>query len=181
MDETIIKALQERTDAKLRYAGVHLDELEAMPSRRGDDFERAHQESFLYHLLGVRDAFLAELNVYYGINLPASGLSLGKLRDELQALGRSSPEIAELFNLESESGSWFKRAKDMRDHSTHIVGVRRTFHVGGECDGEVWLHEPGSGKPVQRDYVCEFRDWCLRMGELIEKLRTAALRNAGWL
>ena len=53
MDKTVIKALQERTGAKLRYAGVHLDELEAMPSRRGDNFERAHQESFLYHLLGV--------------------------------------------------------------------------------------------------------------------------------
>ena len=53
-----------RTDAKLRYAKLILDELSNDPERgRGQDFERAHQEAFLFQLAGVVDAFLQELNV----------------------------------------------------------------------------------------------------------------------
>jgi hypothetical protein len=66
LDKTA-KSLQARTDAKLRYAKIHLDELAALPIRNGGDFDRAHQESFLFHLFGARDAFLAELNHYYAI------------------------------------------------------------------------------------------------------------------
>jgi hypothetical protein len=48
---------QERTDAKLRYATVHLDELKARSEPwNGDDWERAHYESFFFHLFGARDA-----------------------------------------------------------------------------------------------------------------------------
>ena len=137
MEDTVIRALQDRTDAKLRYAAVHLDELSAMPSRRGDDFDRAHQESFLYHLLGVGDAFLAELNAYYEGGLPGTGVTPGKLREALGQKNRSSPEIGELFGLEKDPGSWLDQAKEMRDHSTHVAGVPRTFHVGGEDDGVV--------------------------------------------
>ena len=174
-----IKNLHERTDAKLRYACVHLNELESMISRCGDDFERAHTESFLYHLLGVRDAFLAELNIYYEANLPNSDVTPGNLRNSLKNKGQFSPELAELHQLENDKGSWFCQAKNMRDHSTHNVGVRRNFHVGGEYHGKVWLHEPESGELIQHDYICEFRDWYMRMYDLIEKLRTSALRKAG--
>jgi hypothetical protein len=83
--DNIGKSLQARTDAKLRYAKIHLDELAALPIRNGDDFDRAHQESFLFHLFGVRDAFLAELNHYYRCGLPQHDLTVGKLRNVLKA------------------------------------------------------------------------------------------------
>lgn len=111
MEDKAIKALQDRTDAKLRYAAIHLNELKAMPSRRGNDFDRAHQESFLYHLLGVRDAFLAELNIYYEAGLPGSGVTLGKLREALAQTNRLSPEIGELYTLETDQGGWLSQAK----------------------------------------------------------------------
>ena len=181
MEETAIKALQDRTDAKLRYAAVHLHELNAMPSRRGDDFDRADQESFLYHLLGVRDAFLVELNAYYEGGLPGSGVTLGKLREALERTNRSSPEVGELFTLEKDPESWLNQAKEMRDHSTHVAGVPRTFHAGGEDDGVVWLRNPRTNQPVERDFVLEFEAWHASMGELIERLRTSSLRNTGRL
>ena len=174
-------APQARTDLKLRFAGIHLDELEAMPNRRGDDFERAHAESFLYHLLGVRDAFLAELNICYRAGLPPSHVTPGTLRRALEAAGLHSPELAELFILQNDPGSWFNLAKGMRDHSTHNMGVPRMFHVGGPHDGETWLHQPDSGDVVPRDYVDEFREWYVRMGELVKRLRATARNNSAWL
>lgn len=179
MEEVAIKALQDRTDAKLRYAAVHLDELDAMPSRRGDDFDRAHQESFLYHLLGARDAFLAELNAYYECGLRVDRITLGKLREALGRMNRSSVESSELFKLEEDPGSWLNHAKGMRDHSTHVAGVPRTFHVGGETDGEVWLRDPKTNQSVGRDFVLEFKDWHARMAELIRRMRASALINMG--
>lgn len=47
MDEKT-KSLQARTDAELRYAKIHLDELASLASLSGDDFDRAHQESFCF-------------------------------------------------------------------------------------------------------------------------------------
>lgn len=177
MEDTAIKARQDRTDAKLRYAGVHLNELKSLPSRGGNDFDRAHQESFLYQLLGVRDAFLAELDAYYRAGLSGSGVTLGKLRDALTRTNRSSPELGELYTLETTPGSWLAQAKDMRDHSTHVASVPRTFHVGGEDDGVVWLQNPRTNEVVDRDFVLEFQAWHALMAELIERLRTSALAN----
>jgi hypothetical protein len=177
MDDQVLRGLQDRTNAKLRYANVHLDELKSMPSRSGDDFDRAHQESFLYHLLGVRDAFLAELNSYYECGLSGSAVTLGKLKDALARMNRSSPEVAALYKLETDPGGWLSQAKEMRDHSTHVAGVPRTFHVGGEDDGVVWLQNPRTKEAVKRDFVLEFQSWYAGMVELIERLRTSAIEN----
>lgn len=61
-EEQTINIKQERTDAKLRYAALHLDELKSKDTGGGDDFARAHQESFLFHLIGAKESFLLELN-----------------------------------------------------------------------------------------------------------------------
>lgn len=54
MDEKTLQNLRARADAKLRYAEIHLDELKAIDRLGGSEFDRAHQESFLFHLLGPR-------------------------------------------------------------------------------------------------------------------------------
>ena len=41
MEQKIMDNLQARTEAKLRCAEVHLVEIEQMPRRNGDDFDRA--------------------------------------------------------------------------------------------------------------------------------------------
>jgi hypothetical protein len=182
--DNIGKSLQARTDAKLRYAKIHLDELAALAVRSGDDFDRAHQESFLFHLFGARDAFLAELNHYYACGLPQDHLSVGKLRESLQGRGLKSPELAELYKLEQTDGSWFQYTKDLRDHSTHVQGVPRAFflHVGVEVDPEVgrevWLKNPRTQRLIERDFVDQFREWHVEMNVLILRLRESALKSA---
>ena len=83
-----VENARHRTDSKLRFAKVHLTELEECPTKgHGHDFERAHQESFLFHLLGVRDAFLQELNIYYECGLSLNQENKSRLQDKLDRKG----------------------------------------------------------------------------------------------
>lgn len=175
MDEKTLQNLRARADAKLRYAEIHLGELKALGTLGGSDFDRAHQESFLFHLLGAKDAFLIELNVYYGGGLPENGLTSGKLRDALKRQGKVSPELAELYTLENDENSWLFHAKEMRDHSTHVSGVARAFHLGGPADRQVWLRNPKTGQHIERHFVDEFDDWISNMRGLLERLRSNAI------
>lgn len=175
MDEQHTKALQERTDAKLRYARVHLDELKQQVSLSGNDFDKAHQESFLFHLFGARDALLQELNYYYGTNLPPEALSPGKLREALKAQGVQSSELASLRELEQDEQSWYRQTKDMRDHSAHVQGVPRHYYLGGEDDGRVKLKNPRTGELRPHDLREEFDEWLGQMTTLMQTLRLSAL------
>ena len=175
MDDSRTKALQERTDAKLRFANVHLDELKSLEPLTGDDFDRAHQESFLFHLFGARDALLAELNHYYGAGIEDNILSLGRIRKALKQQGIQSPELQTLYELEHDNSSWFRQAKDMRDYSMHVQNVPRTYHLGGEDHGKVKLKNPRSGMLTGLHFVEEFDDWLKKMGALVRSLRDSAL------
>jgi hypothetical protein len=175
LDQEAIKNVRARADAKLDYAEVHLDELRAKATLGGDLFDRAHQESFLFHLFGARDAFLIELNVYYGGGLRNTNLSMGKLWKALRKQGRRSPELAELHKLERDKASWLSHAKGMRDHSTHVLGVPRTFHHGGEHHQKVFLRKPETGRQNQQHFVVEFVEWVGSMRTLLDRLRASAI------
>ena len=175
MDDKLTKPLQERTDAKLRYARVHLDELKTQGPPSGDDFDRAHQESFLFHLLGTRDAFLAELNHYYQAGLVPDTLSPGQIRNALREQGITSSELRTLYELEQDESSWYCKAKDMRDHSTHVQGVPRAYFLGGEDHQKVKLKNPRTGVLTERHFILEFDDWLHEMETLIHSLRKSAL------
>ena len=177
MDNKHTKSLQERTDAKLRYARVHLDELKSQGPPSGNDFDKAHQESFLFHLLGTRDAFLAELNHYYRAGVAPDGLALGRIRAALKEQGTTSSELRTLYELEQDESSWYCKAKDMRDHSTHVQGVPRAYFLGGENHQKVKLKNPRTGLLTERHFIFEFDDWLYQMETLVLSLRESALSN----
>ena len=174
MDTARINRARARTDEKLSYARVHLVELLNYPGRRGDGYEHAHQESFLFHFLGARDAFLAELNLYYKAGLASDGVSMGKIRNALKRRGVQCSELKELYELEQDSNSWLAHAKEFRDHSMHVHGVSRTYHRGGVTDGQVWLRHPKTNEAIPRDYLLEFSGWFDNMAKLLTKLRLSA-------
>ncbi len=171
MDEIRLTAACERTDAKLRYAEVHLQELKDAPTLSGSDFDRAHQESFLYHLVGAKEAFIQELNMRYDANLPASELTAGKLRIHMQLNSKPYSELTALYNIDKDETSWLSQAKNMRDHSTHISNVSRAYHIGGEHDNQVHLTDPKTGLQIKQNYTELFGDWLSRMRTLINDLR----------
>lgn len=165
-------AAQSRTDAKLRYAGIHLEELRDS-ERRGDDFERAHQESFLFHLFGVRDAYLQELNLFHECGLGIGEVAKWRLEQELQNKGVRSAALEKLTLLEDDQESWLGRAKEMRHHSTHRHSVPRVYHRGGENHGDVHLTDTRSGTVIEKDYLRLFEQWVDEMRSLIQELRAS--------
>lgn len=173
MDESLAKPLQERTEAKLRYARIHLDELKAQGLPDGGDFDRAHQESFLFHLLGTVDAFLAELCHYYQIAVSGT-VSPGGIRAILKAKGKSSPELDKLYELQQDQTSWYSQAKDMRNHSTHIHGVRREYFLGGKNHQKIKLKHPSTGMLTNEHFIIEFENWINSMESLVFSLRKSA-------
>jgi hypothetical protein len=182
-EEQTINIKQERTDAKLRYAALHLDELKSNDTAGGNDFERAHQESFLFHLVGVKEAFLFELNLYYRLRVSDSQISLGNMHKALNEAELESPELAEIYNLENDNESWLYHAKSIRDHSMHISNVARHFHLGGESHRKVFLSNPKTGKVIERHINEEFEHWLTSMNELISRLRVSGTRfhSTHWL
>ncbi len=168
---------QDRTAAKIRFARIHLEELLHYPQKgSGDDFERSHVESFLFHLFGARDAFLQELNLYYGCQLPVHKVTMPSMQDWLKKKGVDSPELYDLHNLENSQGSWLNDAKEMRDHSTHRNSIPRVFFVGGVEDRQVHLKNPKTGKSLEEDYILSFEKWLTKMDELLNNLRNRIMK-----
>jgi len=167
---TELNAARERTDAKLRYAGVHLDELQ-MIRRGGSDFDAAHEESFMFHLFGVRDALLQEINIFHSCGLPIDKITLQRLQKALSDANTSSPALDALSALEKDPNSWLKSLGEMRHHSTHRRNVPRLYHLGGENDGKVFLTDTGRGDIIEEDFVTLFDKWFRKMKKLVEDLR----------
>ena len=167
---------KKRTNAKLRYARVHLEELRSHQRKgSGDDFERSHIESFLFHLFGALDAFLQELNLYYGCGLELREVKPHKLREKLSNMDIGCPELDKLSQYDENPESWMSVAKEMRNHSTHRRSVPRVFEAGGKDDGKVSLRDPRSGKLIEKDYADTFEEWFSEMETLLNDLRNTAV------
>lgn len=175
LDAQALRNLRSRADAKLRYAQIHLDLLRERGGNGGADFDRAFEESILFHVLGAKEAFLLELNAYYACGLPDEAVTPGSLRKVFVDRGSMCPELAELYRLENEPESWLAHAKQMRDHSTHVGGVPRAFHMGGENSGKVFLRNPNTGAHVEQHAPEALNDWTGRMRALLEQLRASAV------
>ncbi|MEI2773700.1 MAG: hypothetical protein V9G98_24270 [Candidatus Competibacter sp.] len=105
-------------------------------------------------------------------------MSLGKLREKLRRQGKQSLEQQELYQLESDSSSWIYRAKEMRDHSTHVGGISRIYHYGGQNSGEVWLRALKTGTDTGKHVIDELQLWHDNMENLLERLRQTAIQTS---
>jgi len=162
----------DRTSQKLRFARLHLDELRSRtPPPRGDDFERSHHEAFLAQLFGAYDAFLHELNFLLRCGLPQDGISPGKMRNAFKAK-RNAPSriLSELYELDQDSDSWFRKAKKFRDHIMHVSYIRLSFELGGR----VAFKDPQSMADLPNDVETTFSSWLSSMEEMIHRLRREA-------
>lgn len=63
----------------------------------------------------------------------------------------------------------------MRDHSTHVSGVPRKFHVRGTHDGQVFLKNPKTMQEVTNHFTGDFKEWHKKMSLMLERLRCSAL------
>ncbi len=79
--------------------------------------------------------------------------------------------------MEKDPNSWLYHAKEMRDYSTHVGGVPRSFHWGGANDGKVFLKNPKTLQDVTKHFTDEFKEWLNNMSLLLDRLRVSALAS----
>jgi len=152
-------AARSRLMAKLDYARVHLEELDAHKGH-GDPFDRAHEESFLFHLDGCVDAFLQEVNVVHELGLPLRGVSLATVKNSLREDGVRCASLHRLRKLLSKKGCWLRDEREFRNHVTHRAALVRTFYVGHpEKHGHVELRNPSTDELMDKDKRQLFREW----------------------
>lgn len=165
-------AAQARTHSKLRFARVILDDLRDRPGNAGDDFQRAREEAFLFHLHGARDAFLLEVNEHHKCGLPLNRVKVLTIRkwfdDQCRPL---NPQVQEIVDAEAEAGTTLHLLKEWRDNSTHRGGIRRLFIMGGEKHGQRHLENPATKAPSERDALDDFEAMLVEVKSTIERLR----------
>lgn len=160
-----------RTDVKLRFAGVHLSELKA--TRRDDYiFDMAHHESFLFHLLGVQDGLLHEINLFHSCGIPIERVNRWRIKKALDDSGSNSPALDALIMLEDDSSRWLNRAAEMRKWSTHRRDVPRAYVRRAAGDVSAYLHDTLLGREIEVDSVDLFAQWLSNMKQLVEELRS---------
>jgi hypothetical protein len=173
-----LQSLIDRTEFKIKYALVHLNELKTYKNRgSGDDFERSHHESYLFHLHGVLDAFLQEINLYYDLKLYPNQVKMRKLKNQLKKDRKVCPELEKINELEGTQNSWLRIIKEMRHHSTHRYHIVRHVYAGGQNDGRVELVNPDSRKKSNKDVLEDFEEWQQEMEKLITDLRKTATKH----
>lgn len=164
--------LESRTNAKLEYARIHLQELGSQRTwNPSSPFVRAHEESCLFHAVGAKDAFLQEINGAYGLGLAMNQVGERRFGDALAKAGKTSNALTEIQNLLAQSTSWLAVAVELRNQGTHRAAVSRLFHVGGEEDGLVYYHDPRDDSTIKQNVPDYLKSVIDQMEALIVRLR----------
>lgn len=161
----------DRTDQKLRFARIHIEELRNHPSRNsGDDFERAHHEAILMQMYGATDAFLQELNIHYSCGLAPDQVSRARLAQHLKTRNVTAVELLELEALVADADGYLGQTKDRRHHITHRGGVPMKHYFNGPSK----LVHPKTRDEIKTDTIELFDDWLARLTSLLARLRASA-------
>lgn len=168
----MVSQFQARTGSKLRFARIHLEEITSRHEiGSGDDFERAHEESFLFHLIGAKDSFLQEVNAAYKLELPIKQVKETNLQKALKEKTISSPALTTIVELEKEKNSWLALAIELRHQGTHRSNIPRHFYKGGEYNGKVFFTNLLTAQQMETDIPEFLRQSLNNMAELLQQLR----------
>jgi hypothetical protein len=165
----------DRTDRKLLFAELTLNEI--MNSQQfgsADNFERAHEESYFYHIVGVKDSFLQEINEAYRLGLLPKQVKERALAEQLNANNLHSTELDEIINLKCDSTSWLAIAIRLRNHGTHRADIPKLFNleVGSKTSSTCYFLDPMTKQPLKTD-IPTFMKQCLNETKtLVNRLRT---------
>ncbi|MCL6259816.1 hypothetical protein M3O96_12000 [Aquiflexum sp. TKW24L] len=162
--------LKEFTDSKLRYSQLYLDEIKN-PKIAGSEYEKAHQESFLFHLNGVVDAFLAELNEIYGLGIKEKNLNIDTIKAAKSDSKKVIKEGKKLGKLMGKK-NWLYELKSFNPYI--IPAIKKTKKTKADKDEASNFVEQVS--PIPSNPVLDkFEEWQAKMRKLIPDLRESAL------
>ncbi|WP_113922229.1 hypothetical protein [Cognataquiflexum aquatile] len=165
--------LKEITESRLNYAKLYLEELKN-PTIAGSEIEKAHQYSFLFHLKGVVDAFLVEINEIYGLGLKKKHLTIDSLKVSKSGSKKPIKEGKKLGRL-MEKNNWLSELKSFDPNKLKAL---KKSKKSKDKDESSTLEEEKSA--IQITSVLEkFEEWHSKMEKLITELRESALEASG--
>lgn len=165
MKKKRLTALRDATDAKLRYAQLYLDAIKN-PQIAGKDEEKAHQESFIFHLTGVVDAVLAEFNEQHELGVKEKHLSIENLKSAKFDSKKEAKEGKKLSKLIGKK-SWlaevyaFQLGKQIK-----VKKVKENPEVALLTDELA----PNSVNPI----LDKFEEWQAKMRGAVSAVRESA-------
>ncbi|MCH6234491.1 DUF6586 family protein [Cognataquiflexum rubidum] len=167
---TPLKAI---TESRLNYAKLYLEELKN-PAISGSEIEKAHQYSFLFHLKGVVDAFLVEINEIYGLGLKKKHLTIDSLKVSKSDSKKPIKEGKKLSKL-MEKDNWLS---ELKSFDPNKLKAAKKSKKSKDKDESSTLEEEKSA--IQVTSVLEkFDAWHTKMEKLITELRESALDASG--
>lgn len=167
--------LKELTDSKLRYSQLYLDELKNAKIA-GSDSEKAHQQSFLFHLNGVLDAFYGELNEIYNLGIQEKNLSLEKLKN---AKSDSKKPIKEALKIKKLYGkkNWLGELKSFNPQLPPID--KKAKKAKGKTKEEPSNLVEQISQAPSNPVLDKFEEWLSKMRKLVSEFRESALHASG--
>lgn len=168
--------IAERTEAKLRYARLHVDELTGYVNLGSlDDWERAHAESVLFHLVGAKDSFLQEVNSAFALGLSLNSVNERALTDKIHERDVQPEALNRINELRENKDSWYSLMIELRNHVTHRNNISRLgkIGVGSAKDTPRTSHfkHPQTNEMIEDDVVVLLQRFCDCLGGLISDLR----------
>jgi hypothetical protein len=144
----MISHLQHRTEQKLRYAEIHLEELSAYPNATSnDEWENAHQESSFFHLAGAVEMLLHEINDRYSLGLAPTKITWNTIADQLRQSNQSSLAFEHLAQLRSDTTSWLALLFEWRNHGAHRRRIGKIVNLSTSRRVDNQFKDPRSGQP----------------------------------
>ena len=166
--------LKELTDSKLRYAQLYLDELKN-PEIIGSEMEKAHKESFAFHLNGTVDAFLAEINEIYDLGIKAKNLSIESLKAAKSSSKKPIEEVKKLTKLMGKK-HWIHELKIFNPNP--VPADKKDKKAKGKVKFETGNLLEQIGQIETNPVVDKFEEWHTKMGKLILDLRESAIHSS---
>lgn len=121
---------RERTNQKLGYAKIHLEEIKNYSnSTSNDEWENAHQESFFYQLTGAVESILHEINYGYSLGLALHQVTWKTVKDNLTNSTQTSSGFDLITNLRNDSSSWLSQLFVWRNYGTHRGRVGKIVYA----------------------------------------------------
>jgi hypothetical protein len=175
MKKKKISPLKEYTESKLRYSQLYLDELKNTKIS-GSESEKAHQESFLFHLNGVVDAFLAELNEIYSLGIKSKKLSIEALKNAKYDSKKQGKEGKRLSKLMGKK-NWLGELKEFNPTITPALKKAKKTKGNDKAEAASLVEQvsPLPSNPLLERY----EEWQAKMRKLISELRESAMQASG--
>ncbi len=167
--------LKELTDSKLRFSQLYLDELKN-PEIIGSDAEKAHNESFLFHLKGVVDAFLGEINEIYGLGIKAKKISIDRLKDAKSNSKKPIQEVKKLSKLMGKT-NWLHELKSFNPNAA--PKTEKNNKSKGKVKFETGNLLEQIGQVESNPKMEKFEGWQNKMRKMVLELRESAIYTAG--